>query len=546
MERLFVGVIIILFNVMPRSAVAVTIRYALIIGNNEGTDPDGAQPFTPLLHAEREATILKKKLVKLSNFDSSGNRTRLLIGATRADVKAAVAHLVMQRQADQEAFGKIDTLFFFYFTGHGLSGRLLLEDGALQADEIGNMFTQLGADFSIGIFDTCFAGSLDMNVLAAKGIHSAPGLNLFRELPEEVLSAEGSIWYVSSGSNQESFEDARLGGVFTHFFIEALEKAEASGPGITLENIWQYARANTVEYTAQRKRIQVPEQYIANLRSNAPIYFSFLKPRSATLVLSTELEGRFALAYKAGNLTEVFEKKSGIERVLAVYPGRARLVLVDKTDSVSTRTITLQPREKLVLSAMPDNKPTIFLGERSETLFEKGIALDTYIAANRVKPSLSALVGLGYNYNVTHSHLLFARHGFLVPFRFDRGHLFFGVQAEYGYDKREFPAWTHRVHALGGKILGGYAINVSTLRLGIGAAFDYNFVIQEYENHERRMGGQYRPLLEINGLYSFTERIHGAFYADVGGIYSPGIGADSGNIWQVSATFGGLFYFRVY
>ena len=233
------------------------------------------------MHAEREAALLRKKLVKFSNFDPSSKRTRLLTGATRDEVKAAIRSLLKKKKSDQKAFGRIDSLFLFYFTGHGLNGRLLLEDGALFAEEIGEFFSSINADFSVGIFDACYAGSLDTAALASKGIHSAPGLNLFRELPEEVLSAEGRIWYVSSSREQESYEDERLGGVFTHFFMEALERADSNGPGITLESIWQYTRANTVEYTQQRKRMQVPEQYIAKLRSSAPIYFSFPMARSS-------------------------------------------------------------------------------------------------------------------------------------------------------------------------------------------------------------------------------------------------------------------------
>ena len=33
----------------------VTMRYALVIGNNIGVDEDGTQPFPALMHAEQEA-----------------------------------------------------------------------------------------------------------------------------------------------------------------------------------------------------------------------------------------------------------------------------------------------------------------------------------------------------------------------------------------------------------------------------------------------------------------------------------------------------------
>ena len=76
---------------------------------------------------------------------------------------------------------------------------------------------------------------------------------MIRDLPSEVLSANGSIWYVSSGSGQPSYEDDQLGGVFTHFFIEALEKAEQDGPGITLERIWQYVRKAPPQPDGQKR-----------------------------------------------------------------------------------------------------------------------------------------------------------------------------------------------------------------------------------------------------------------------------------------------------
>ena len=523
-----------------------TIRYALIIGNNEGMDSDGSRPFAPLMHAEREAAVLRDKLVSMANFDKSPTRTRLLVGATKQDVQRAIHELVRKQKVDKATFGDVDTLFLFYFTGHGLNGRLLLKDGALLADEVGKLFSAFDANFSIGVFDACFSGSLDGKTLMPKGMRSAPGLNLFRELPDEVLSAEGSVWYVSSGSNQASFEDKRIGGVFTHFFIEALENGEVTGPGITLENVWQYARAHTVEFTAERKRIQAPEQYISNLRSNAPIYFSYVKSRSATLILSKELEGRFALAYKMGNLTEVFEKKAGTESVLAVYPGSARLVLVDRNNNITSRKVMLSSGEKLILGDMIDPSITPKLGERIETLYQKGASIETTVTASRVKKGLSLLAGLGYRFNFSHNQLLFSRHGFSIPLRFDVGQTYFGVEFKYGIDKRNYPAWFHTVHDIGGRVFGGYGVDVNSYRFGIGAAFETGALLQYYDNEERRIETQLKPLVEFIVLHRTNRFVLSAIYADIGGVYGPGIGAASENLWFFSAAIGAKVYFRIH
>lgn len=541
-QVVFVVLSIFLFAA-PSSA--ITIRYALIVGNNDGVDNDGTQPFPPLQHAEREAMRLRDKLVEFSQFDSSESRTRVLTSATRTDVQLAIQSLRRRREADLKLLGKVDTLFLFYFTGHGLEGKLLLRDGPLSGDEIGTIFSEMNADFSIGVFDSCFSGSLDKTTLLAKGIRPAPGLNLFNELPEEVLSAEGRIWYVSSGSNQESFEDERLGGVFTHFFIKALEQAEVSGPGITLENIWQYARSHTVEYTARRKKNQIPEQYISNLRSNAPIYFSFLSRRSASLELSETLSGKFALAYKTGNYTQIFEKKTGNKKTLPVYPGIARLIFTNRDNQVATRTVTLKAGEKLILRTMHDIAPLPAPGEHYEPLMEKGAGADLNFAAMRVKAGLSLLTGIGYSYGLENSRILFSRNNVFLPLRFDIGHLFVSTQFQYGYDSREYPAWRHQVHETGARVGAGYAFILPRSRLGVGAAFGGAYMIQIYDDGQRRSCGRYRPLIETNLLFNISRLVHMAIIADMGGSYSCGVGADSSNIWRLSASMETALYFRL-
>jgi hypothetical protein len=470
----------------------------------------------------------------------------LLLGASRNQVKFAVKQLIANQQADRKVFGDIDTLFLFYFTGHGLDGRILLDDGALSAEELGEFFSAVDADFSIGVFDACFSGSLDNALLVSKGIRSAPGLNLFRELPEEVLSAEGRIWYVSSGSNQESFEDERLGGVFTHFFIEALENGDVHGPGITLENVWQYARSHTVEYTAERKRIQVPEQYIANLRTNAPIYFSYVKNRTATLVLSRQLRGRFALSYKMGNLTEVIDKPGGKELVLAVYPGDARLVLVDGEDNIYSQNISLRSGEKLMLGEMTEQTPSPRLGEQADTLFKKGVGIERSVRASRIREGLSIVIGAGYNYGFTHEKMVQARHGISIPIRLDIGHAYFGGALKYGIDKRVFPDWAFLLHEIDGRLFAGYAANFSAFRVGAGAVLEAGVFFQRYENGEQRNGARLRPLLELSVFHRASSVLHGALSANIGAVHGPGIGAVSDNLWYFSADVGATLYWRVY
>jgi hypothetical protein len=154
-------------------------------------------------------------------------------------------------------------------------------------------------------------------------------VNLFHEMPEEVLMAEGSVWLVSSRANDPSYEDRTLGGVFTHFFMEALEKAPADGVGITLDSIWNYARRKTVDYTSSRQRRQTPEQVVARLRTRGPMYFSFPMARTARLVLDEGLAGNVVLEYGDGQLVDTMYKQVGRRQELRVFPGPARIKLVE-------------------------------------------------------------------------------------------------------------------------------------------------------------------------------------------------------------------------
>ena len=115
------------------------------------------------------------------------------------------------------------------------------------------------------------------------------------------------------GLAADDFE-VRDNGVLQTLHPVALEKAPVDGPGITLEDIWHYVRKHTLAYTTRHNRRQVPQQFVARLRSTAPLYFSFPVERSARLVLSESLQGRFVLAYADGQLVETIDKPRGERR----------------------------------------------------------------------------------------------------------------------------------------------------------------------------------------------------------------------------------------
>jgi hypothetical protein len=145
----------------------------------------------------------------------------------------------------------------------------------------------------VGIFDACFSGSLDLKRLSGKGLKVLHGFNAFEQMPREVLNSEGTMWFTSSRPDQISYEDDEIGGVFTHYFLEGMEKGQKQGYGVTLESIWEYARSKTQQHTSTTGRPQTPQMMIRNLTSTGPLFFSFPSKRTAALIFDPRIAGRF-------------------------------------------------------------------------------------------------------------------------------------------------------------------------------------------------------------------------------------------------------------
>ena len=117
------------FFAMPAHA-GSSVRYALIVANDHGVAPPGVV-LADLEHAEREALVIRNRLVRLANFDDSADRVVVLRGKTRAEILAAAKALAEQHRDDRAVLGDVSTLFAFFFTGHGLEGKLLTRDAPL-------------------------------------------------------------------------------------------------------------------------------------------------------------------------------------------------------------------------------------------------------------------------------------------------------------------------------------------------------------------------------------------------------------------------------
>lgn len=528
-----------LFLAVSGEAGAATVRYALIVGNNTGVDSDGSSPFTALRYAEKEAEKLKQKLVGLANFTADSKRTLLLTGATRADVKKAIARIARQRRADAATLGDMDAIFLFYFTGHGLQGRLLMEDGPLYASELGRMFEQVDADFAVGVFDACHSGSL-----SPKGVVSTPGFNMFSEMPKEVLNARGRIWYVSSGARQVSYEDTRLGGVFTHFFIRALTEAPRSGPGITLDSIWNYAREKTVQYTRKQNRTQEPQQYISELKSSAPVFFSFPLERTASLEMSKELHGQFVLSYADGQLTELIEKRAGARKKVPLYPGEVTLSYVDGDTITFSRSFYVENGGELVLHRQSELNAATPLAYSSDTLWSKGMDDLQTIELRQKHMRVSMLIGGSYSYSYTANGLLSNGHMVSMPLRLDFPRFYLGMRSGWMGEDRDSGVWGYDADSLTVSVEGGPAVDIYSSRLAIGLDVEYMHVWQEFNDASLQQSNSVGFGGKATWLFHKDRRFNAAVFLRAGATWAKAASASREHFWGMSLNAGLNLYVR--
>ena len=465
---------------MAPAAGAVTLRYALVVGNNESSASD----LPALKHAEHEAGRLAASLARFAGFPRE--RTVVLRGPTHAAFVEAAKQIAAWKDADLEQVPGARTLFAFFFTGHGLRGELLLRDQPVSARALGDLFREVGADFGLGVFDACYAGSLAGAGLAGKGgIVATPGVNLFEVLPRDVLQARGRMWFSSSGPDGLSFEDSRLGGVFTHFFIQALRKAPRDGPGIPLDRIWTYARQQTRRYTSHKGKPQKP-QMVAAVSGEAFPYFSFPIKRDAELRFAPGVAGQFVLSYADGALSEVIEKRSGSELAVAVYPGEAELTQYDGGRRVLQERLDLR-RGRVTLRTPRDAPTAETLGRQVRTLWQKGQGLEgRALEATLEAPHLSIGLGATYGYTPADAAELSAEHRALAVLRFDRDIFAGALRVGYARGSGTFTTWRYEADALVTGAEFGAGWDLGPTRLVLGARADVLTVFQSFGDGSQR------------------------------------------------------------
>jgi hypothetical protein len=213
-------------------------RYAVVVGDNRGTDDDAL-----LRHAETDAARVRDVLEELGGF--APDHSTYLANVDAATVRRTLIEVNDRIRAHTDAAHP--TILVVYYSGHGDAAALHLRGTTLELSELQHLVSGSAATFRVLITDACRSGGLTR----VKGGRPAPPISI--SIGEQ-LAAEGAVFLTSSAANEAAQESDELGGsFFTHYLVSGLlGGADGDGDGrVSLAEAYHYAYDRTLSASSE-------------------------------------------------------------------------------------------------------------------------------------------------------------------------------------------------------------------------------------------------------------------------------------------------------
>ena len=284
-------------SVTPVHAQPRQVRLGLMAGNNAGKDLARS-----LRYAEDEVGRLADLLKVAGDFDD----VVTLRGAGRAEIEKGLVE-VRQKLAAAKAAGN-QTLFLFYYSGHGDNEALELGSERLPLRDLRGYLEQLSAaDVRVAFVDACQSGALT----GVKGGKRVPGYEIRLADAGQV---KGMAIVTSSTANEFSQESDDLkGSFFSQSIMAGLRgAADTSHDGqVTLSEVYQFAFKRTLASTA------------ASLTGGQHPTYDYRMAGAGEIVLTRTLakDARIAFVREAGSTYTVLSRTR--DEVVAEVPSSA-------------------------------------------------------------------------------------------------------------------------------------------------------------------------------------------------------------------------------
>jgi hypothetical protein len=366
-------------------AAADVVRYAVLVGANQGTRDDRTLSF-----AETDAERVAEVLADLG--DVPAENQMLLRGKTVAMVRRALIMMNDRIRTTQRAGD--DSVLFVYYSGHADASGLHLYDERMELAELEALVRGSPASVRVLVIDACRSGALTR----VKGGRLAPPV----DLDHDVVGV-GLVFLTSSAAGEDAQEADDVGGsFFTHFFTSGLlGAADGDGDGdVTLGEAFRFAREQTVVASSRTLAGTQHPTFRYELRGRGDI--TLTRPggaqRRATLTLPAGLSW-FVIRDGAHGRVIAEVDVTAARRSLSLRPG-TYFVRGRAADALYEGTIHIDRAQVLQLASLERTAYARLVrkggGPRSTDGWVGAAAVRTGLVAGD-RPCVGALVGWAWD-----------------------------------------------------------------------------------------------------------------------------------------------------
>ncbi len=489
--RLPILIAVLVFSQLPHAAHAKTRKFAVVIGNNQGHEPDRTLRF-----AEQDAKKFYKVLTELGGV--AAGDIALVLGA---DAEAAWS-AVRRMEGRVARLAKDDSersLLIFYYSGHAEGDLLELNDSSLRMGELLSYLRHSSADVRLAFLDSCRSGQL----VTMKGGRRGPEFDI---LVTDEIASKGYAIVTSSADNELSQESAEIhGAYFTHYLVSALRGAgDRTRDGkVTLVEAYDYAYARTLARTSVTVGGSQHPMYEFQLEGRGDLVLTKTGKTASGLTVTLPESGRLiVMDEERQTIISETELQAGSPARLALPAGPFHVYLIAKGGAVRAAEVSVPSGREASLGV--DDFKSVFLEDAVEKggLFPEETRLTHLVFAAGVW-RLWALEGAVTSYGATLGYRLISSAGWQPTARVTwttRG----DVGLSMGY------------HDLGVLCGMGYVYSVDVIRLRAELLVGYEHLFQEpYEGQKRHTSGF--AYLGVMGLGLPAGRLEISLDAGVGG-----------------------------
>lgn len=321
-------------------------RFGLAIGSDLG-----GKGRDILLYAGSDAQNFRSVLEEMGGVESSD-----FLMLHNPDPRALEAAMKMLRDKVKKAGEETSrTEVVLYYSGHADHKGLLLGDVRYDYTRFRRHIDSIPADVRIAILDACASGA----ITRLKGGKRRPAFTV-----DVSSDMRGYAFLTSSSAEEASQESDRIGSsFFTHSLVSGLRgAADVSADGkVTLQEAYQFAFHETLARTERTKGGPQHPAYDMKLSGTGDVVMTDMRQTSAGLVLEAELEGRFFVRNKEGQLVAELYKPAGRPMELG-FPSGTYSVLLEKPATSSVAQVQLSEGSRQNLA---DNQFRVVSRERT-------------------------------------------------------------------------------------------------------------------------------------------------------------------------------------